>query len=197
MKFNLSDTLGLGSIIPSEFSNIVDNVAESISGIIPSEFQTNNSNIFENSSDTTSYLGTPIFTNVTLTDGGSNTIQLDSVTVDVSQTIDIKETTVQGRTGKVKELISDSDFSVTIKGFLTSMDMYKYPKSDVKTLLLICKAPRSIKVTSDFLLQFGIHEVTIKAYTIDQTSKEGYNNVQPFTLTCVSNIPIELNIDDE
>jgi hypothetical protein len=68
--------------------------------------------------------------------------------------------------------------------------MNNYPQADVQKLHNICLAPQSINVTSSFLKMFNIEDIVIKSYNIDQ--QEGMRNCQPFTINCVSDVPLIL-----
>ena len=67
-----------------------------------------------------------------------------------------------------------------------------YPDDDVKKLITICKVPDPIIVVSTFLGSiFGINEVVITNYNIPQ--KEASRDTQPFQISMLSDVPIDLN----
>lgn len=155
-----------------------------------------------------SYLNTPIYDNMVIQpyeysiktiDANGNTvtetteyrgIRVDTVIFDVSQTKNIVTTQVQGRSGTIKEYISDGDFIISARGAIVNEDNI-YPERDVKTLINICKVPDALKITSPFLNNiFGIQEVVIMNYRLNQS--EGFRNLQLFELTLQSDIPIQL-----
>lgn len=148
----------------------------------------------------TSRLGTPVYSNLEIQSGAyqdaaGNTVEypgliIDEVLMVISQEKIIKRTMVNGRTGTVKEFISDGDYYVQIDGVIVSDYRDVYPQQDVNNLISICKVPAAIKVTSTFLQQFGVYELVISNYRFHQ--KQGYRNVQPFSLQCYSDEPFEI-----
>ena len=75
-------------------------------------------------------LGTPVFSNIVFEpgsfiplDGGDpisyQGIDLDTVLITVSQGKNIITTNIQGKSGTVKEYVSDSDFIINVQGVLT------------------------------------------------------------------------------
>jgi hypothetical protein len=68
--------------------------------------------------------------------------------------------------------------------------MQTYPKEMVKRLIKLCKVKEPLKVTSEYLLMFDIHELVIEDYKFSQ--EEGKQNVQKFELSCSSDVPLIL-----
>ncbi len=76
-----------------------------------------------------SLLGTNVYSNL-IFDAGSyekdgkttnfNSIQLDTVLINISQSKNIVTTALQGRNGTVKEYISDGDYVIQVSGMITS-----------------------------------------------------------------------------
>ena len=116
-------------------------------------------------------------------------LKVDAVIMTVTQTKNIITTPVQGRNGTVKEYISDGDYSIDIEGILASKDN-EYPTEEVKALIRILKAPVPIKMTSKFLSYLGITDVVITNYNLPQ--QRGFENTQPFNITGISDVPLEL-----
>lgn len=139
----------------------------------------------------TSYLGTPVFSDLTLKateeDDGLN---VQTVLFDVGQRKNIITTTVPGRSGTVKEYISDGDYDVQIAGLLVSEDMYSYPTDQVKTLRRLLQTNTELIAVSPFLQLFNIYNLVVLDYRIPQ--ERGYQNHQPFNINCISDTPIEL-----
>lgn len=149
----------------------------------------------------TSQLNTAVFSNITFSAGsyepldGGETIEygpltLNTVLMDVSQSKNIVKTVLQGRNGTVKEYTSSGDFQINIKGAIVSDNANTYPETDVNTFLDICAVPDTLEIVSDFLEQFGIDEVVIESYNMPQ--REGFNNMQIFSLRLIQNEPIIL-----
>ena len=148
-----------------------------------------------------SYFGTPVFSNLQIEPFEYETLQgetisikngiiVDTVLMSVTQSKNIVSTPIQGRNGTVKEYISDGDFQIDISGFIMS-ESNNYPETDVNELIQICRAPVPIRFVSEFLQWFDINDMVITSFTMPQT--EGLRNGQQFTLTCVSDTPVELD----
>ena len=80
----------------------------------------------------TSYLGTPVFSNLDFIGGSYKNLQgeqieyedlrIDTVLFDVSQQKNVVTTEIQGRNGTIKEYISDGDFAINISGLIVQPD---------------------------------------------------------------------------
>ena len=151
--------------------------------------------------------GTPVFSNLEIKpfsydtlDGENiqiaNGIIIDTVLFTVTQTKNIVKTPIQGRNGTVKEYVSDGDYLIEISGAIVSPDR-TYPQTEVNELIQILKAPLAIpadSLISEFLNWFDIHSIVVESYDIPQT--EGTRNQQEFRISAVSDIPVELEIDE-
>lgn len=166
----------------------------------------------DDSSDRTSFFGTPVFSNMEIPSGKYKTldgqtvnfegIRVDAVLFVVSQSKNIVTTAVNGQNGTVKEYISDGDFMITATGmivgessesgrtFSISGNSAKYPETDVRRLIEILKCPQSIEIVSDYLDYFEIRDVVIESFSMEQ--QEGNRRAQQFTLQMMSDSPIEL-----
>ena len=166
----------------------------------------------EDEPDAISYLGTPIFDQLTIQGGQFNELGniigppqpfdqliIPAVIIEVSQSKNIITTAIQGRNGTVKEFVSDGDFSITLTGIITGRNEGNkvidignvYPDDDVKKLITICKVPDVLTLTSKFLNDvFGINEVVITDYNIPQ--REASRDMQPFQISMLSDAPIDL-----
>jgi Domain of unknown function (DUF6046) len=144
----------------------------------------------------TTYLGTPVFADIILSNQAENrTIQLIASVVEVSQSKIIERTTVRGRNGTVKEYWSMDDYSVRIRGAVIDKRPDYYPKEVVDTLQLLLAESDSLKIVSRFLQMFGIYEITVKDYTF--LPIEGKTNCQFFDIVAFSDEPEELIVKNE
>lgn len=138
-----------------------------------------------------SVLGTPVFSNLVLQSQDASVIlRIDAVLMTVSMTKNIVKTKVQGQNGTFKEYVSDGDYKVGIKGVLASTNPQVYPRNQVQRLKALCDLAEPIEASSDFLDLFGVHNLVIERYQFPQ--KEGFYNMQGFSLSCVSDEPLEL-----
>lgn len=159
----------------------------------------------------TSMLGTPVFSNLEIqggkykSDDGKETLRfigfepansapelkaINTVLFEVNQSKNIVRTEVQGRSGTVKEYISNGDFEVTVRGALVDPNALVYPEQQVKVLKEILDAPVALAVNSKFLGLFGIYSLVVQSVTWKQI--EGFHNVQFFEFRAWSDTPIEL-----
>lgn len=143
----------------------------------------------------TGLLGVPILENVRLksADGNVNLLLPDAICV-VNMNKTIIKTALQGRSGTVKEYITDGDYQVTITGTITDPVPDVYPEVEVGQLIHLCQLPEAIDVVSEFLQGLGIFQLVVESYTLNQES--GYINRQKYSLKCLSDQPIELTIDE-
>ena len=139
-----------------------------------------------------SMLGTPVFSDVTLTAESDSTlsIKLVNALVVITQNKKIGRTYVTGRSGSVKEYYSLEDYDIEIAGAITHENPTKYPEDDVKKLLAICALPESIKLSCPFIDMFQIYNAVIHHYKMEQ--KAGVQNQQFFVIRMYSDLPVEL-----
>lgn len=142
-----------------------------------------------------SYLGTPVFSDLNFPgpDEGDDVV-LETVLIDVSQRKNIITTPVSGRNGTVKEYISDGDYEVRIRGVLVTPGSTAYPYDQVRALGDRLRQPEALDVICDYLRNFDIYKLVVTDYSFPQN--EGFQNVQAFEITCISDLPEEL-IEEE
>lgn len=147
-----------------------------------------------------SSLGTPVYSDLdisggTYTDGDTQrtypALRFATVLFFVNMSKSIVVTNIQGRNGSVKEYISDDDYQITIQGTIVG-SQNTYPKESVDALKRVLDAPVALKVNSWYLNQLGIHSVVVKDYSLPQVA--GRNNQQEFSISCLSDTPVILQI---
>ncbi len=147
-----------------------------------------------------SKLGGAVFSNFnvqagTYTKNGQNysfdEIKIDIALFEVQYSKNVITTSIQGRDGTVKEYISDADFVVNIKGILLAPNN-KFPLDEFVSLIKVLKAPVPIKVNSWYLEKFGIYNLVVTG--ADFSQQPGQFSRQMFSITALSDTPIELNI---
>lgn len=143
-----------------------------------------------------SWLGTPIFADVVLMDSNSGIIlSLETVLVEVRNKKNIVKTPVQGLTGTFKEFISNGDYEITIRGGLFNINPFQYPKEAATNLIKLCNAQNELHVQSDFLNLFDVYDLVIEDSRFIQ--RAGNQSNQLFELKCVSDIPVELKMEEQ
>lgn len=136
----------------------------------------------------------PVFLSVTLSlpdEAPADGMTLNTVLVEFSLQKNIVKTAVQGRSGTVKEYISNGDWAITISGLLVSEEK-TYPQEEVNRLTNYATGTQALTVTNDLFSQLGINNLVIEEYSLP--TAEGFINVQPFELSCVSDDPFELKL---
>ena len=141
---------------------------------------------------TGSLLGTPVFADLELYIEDGDRLYLQDILITINQSKNIVTTQINDRKGTVKEYISEGDYNVQIQGLIVSDD-YSYPRADVETLRELLTADVALKVISPFLEIWGIYELVVTDFNIPQ--QPGMQNTQAFSITALSDEPIELIID--
>ena len=144
------------------------------------------------------YLGTPVFDQLIFPRDGNEAIQLneDLVINDVLFTITrpkiIVRTPVQGRRGRVKEIISLDDYQIDIVGKIVGQFPLERPVEQLRTLSQIESFEGSVGIAVNFLSLFNIDTIVIDRIRIQE--REAYYNEIPFEITASSDEPIELQV---
>lgn len=150
-----------------------------------------------------SVLGTPIYEQITLSvpatvSNGVVTSKAFTYTFpdwplfDINPAWIIKKENIQGIAGSVKEFISQDDFTITIRGFLINYASQDYPEQLLTDLWAVINSKKSIGITSRVFNLLDIHNIVITDARFPAV--EGYMNMQPFELSCLSDTPVELLI---
>jgi hypothetical protein len=148
----------------------------------------------------TGLLGLPVFARVEfLAAAGWRQLVLDDPIVEVSRDKLIVTTDIQGRNGSVKEYISNGDYAVTIKGVLASNPKdgrfaRRYPAREVAALQSLLDVPAALPVTGRLFRLLGIKNLVIKGHS--WPALPGFTNLQAYELRCLSDDPIELNLNE-
>lgn len=193
----VANTFGLAAVKPRVFATGLGQPLDSNAGDYPdTEVQvTTRLNTGGLNQEVLSYLGTPVFADLTLkADEADEGVNIQTVLFEVDQQRNIVTTTVQGRNGTVKEYISDGDYAVTLRGLLVDPDPYTYPAQQMQELMDRLTLPQSLVAVSGFLQLFQIYNLVITGYRFFQI--EGFQNTQAFELQCISDVPVELIEED-
>lgn len=143
-----------------------------------------------------SQLGNNVFSDLLVRDAETGVaLYLDTVLYDINQSKILVKTTIPGRTGSIKEYVSDDDYEISIKGAIIHPVKGQYPMDRVRDFRDLMKAPRNLDVTSTLLQLWEIDEIVIEDYSLPQ--REGYENMQLFKITALSDIPIEFLDNDQ
>jgi hypothetical protein len=142
--------------------------------------------------------GKPIFMELTFQKTGDMKKDLDIacaiVEVNLAKTIVKTELAGGRKKGTVKEQIGFTDYSVSIKGMIISSDG-SYPHDEVLELKAMAEATTMIGINHKLLLYMGITNIVIES--IDFPNKQGFQNVQPFSISAISDEAYELKYINE
>jgi hypothetical protein len=118
-------------------------------------------------------------------------MNIETVLITVSQAANIIKTKIQGRNGTVKEYIGLDDSTVTINGVITGKNGV-YPFEEVERLRRWLQAPVSKGIVARWLGNLGIENLVVESYDIPQV--EGGYSYQMFSISAISDLPVELKI---
>jgi hypothetical protein len=186
------NTLALGALKPVVYRAQLRREPGTGGGAYPSQEGEETGNIvggnFEDSPH--SWLGTPVFSDVQFPQEGEETIKLETVLIDVSQTKNIVTTAVQGRNGTVKEYISLGDYEVRIRGAIVTERSDAYPYNQTRDFHKLLIQSNLLKVVAEYLRLFDIYSIVVKSFSFPQ--QEGFQNMQQFEINAISDSPDEL-----
>ena len=118
-------------------------------------------------------------------------MNLDTVLIVTQFPKRIIKTEIQGRDGTVKEYIGADDAQITINGMITGKNGV-YPRDEVYRLRRWLDAPVAKGIVSWYMDNLGISNLVIEGYDMPQTM--GGYSFQAFTISAVSDVPVELKI---
>lgn len=144
-------------------------------------------------SEPSQMLGTPVYDALEL-EGQTGRMKLETAVLVCSQSRNIVTTALQGRDGTVKEYISDGDYQISVDALLLGQNGYRFPESEVRTLVSLLKEKASLKVYSQFLQFFGVQDVVVEGYNVGQV--RGSRSTVPIQMNLLSDRPIELRLND-
>ena len=100
-------------------------------------------------------------------------------------------TEVAGKNGSIKEYMSDGDYTIKIRGMITSKYSNRPPVEILSSWNAVTSSPLALDVESNFLNNFGIYNLVITRPSIKQI--EGARNGWNFELDCISDTPFNLD----
>ena len=136
-----------------------------------------------------SEFGKNIRNKVILKINANTSIEFLNIKIDVTQQNTIVKTALTGRVGTVKEYIKAEDHTVTMTGDLVSKMAFReaYPYDFLIMLLTVLKEKGRIAVVSKYLEAFGINNLVLESYQLNQSNNK-YINTQHFNLKFVSDL---------
>lgn len=142
-----------------------------------------------------SYLGNVVVAPLTLKNKLEDLeLRLDTVLLQITMQKQIVSTVLQGVNGTIKEYIADGDYEVSVTAMLVN-ESGAYPTEQMRVLNELLLLPEALVVESELLQLLGIYNLVVQSYSF--SDRAGFENIQDFTLECISDKPIELIIEDE
>lgn len=160
-------------------------------------------------SDVKSYFGTPVLTPVTVEagrypergeNGGVNFVDYPeyqfphTTMVEVNQPKLIRKTEISGRSGTVKEYISDGDFEIRLRGLIVNQADDYPPELGIRAMRQILRVPAPLVVQSEFFEWLGVGDIVVEDSGIFQL--EGFSHVVAFDIRAVSDFTPEVRLRD-
>jgi Domain of unknown function (DUF6046) len=149
-----------------------------------------------------SELGTPVMSDLNIQQGGYTDesgvkrefigLQEDTVLFTVSMSKNIITTSIMGRSGTVKEYISDGDYQINIQGILTGKNGV-HPSAKKAQLKAVLDAPIALNINSRYLNDLGIYSIVVTGYEFPQVMG-GYSQ-QVFSINAISDLPVILDLN--
>lgn len=150
----------------------------------------------------TSFLGTPIFSNLVFEgvdyrdfndqvqtfDG----FQLDICLMTANTENVILKTNIQGANGSIKELINNGDYSISVQGFIVTNNSNQAPVVQQTQLAALARVCASVRVVSSFLNALGVYEVVVDGVSFSEI--EATRNMLAVTMNLTSETPIEIRL---
>jgi hypothetical protein len=117
-------------------------------------------------------------------------IIINTIVFEASKGKNIVKTAIQGRNGKVKEYVSDDDFQINARGFISNKDNV-IPLDDLRTFREIMEVPQQIEVISQYLNEvLEVNQIVVENFSMPQ--QLGVRNELPFTFQASSDVPLDL-----
>lgn len=119
-------------------------------------------------------------------------IDLYAVLLTLAQPKRIVKTYITGRDSSIKQFISLDDVQINCSGVILNGRDRKYPIELVQKLIAIAQARTPLGVSSRLISLMGVTHMVIEEITLEP--REGYEGVQYFKFTAVSDDPVEVDL---
>jgi hypothetical protein len=173
----------------------IDGYIPTINGIRPEEFEYADEIPTIELADSigNSVLGTAVFETLAFRINDELIEFEDAPLIDVTLSKHIIKSKIANRNGTVKEWIAEGDYMVRVRGLMANHDGEDLPYDKIERLHKVVKLNEAIKVESTLLNRMGIFNLVItKAF---YPANEQLSNIQPYVLECISDEPIELELN--
>lgn len=111
--------------------------------------------------------------------------------ISVSSSREIVRTIMPGFAGTIKEVISDDDYRITMRGLIINEDNDDYPYEQVAELDALKRTTSALKVENKLLnLCFGVKQIVVESMEFE--GAEGMQSMQTFVISALSDRDVEL-----
>ncbi len=108
----------------------------------------------------------------------------------------IVKTHVQGSgRGTVKELVSESDYMLSIRGVLVGEEAHTFPEKEIKVLQDLYSKEGTVKIESELTRLLSINEICIEE--LKWIDMEGEPFAQGYQIKAYSDEPFELELKNK
>lgn len=115
----------------------------------------------------------------------------ETTIIDSTVSKNIVQTVMAGRKGTVKELIAEGDWMFTFRGLIIGKDI-NFPRDARKQMKQVWAVNKSLRIYSRLVNDLDVHRVVV--LDLRFPPMEGYDNVQPYELVCLSDDDIVLDL---
>ncbi len=105
----------------------------------------------------------------------------------------IKNTSIAGGNGSIKELISIDDYKINIKGFAINKEENDYPYEEVELLKDLFELNKSLPILNDLCQIFEINNVVVTSLELPEMRGQ---SVQPFIMNLISDDDFDVIINE-
>nr|DAJ30012.1 MAG TPA: hypothetical protein [Caudoviricetes sp.] len=145
--------------------------------------------------------GRPWLTSLALS-FGNKTIIFEECIISLNLEKIIVSTVLQGRTGAIKEYITDGDYQITVTAAISNYHnkedsveaSFTYPEDQLNKLKELLILPETLVVQSDFLQLFGINAAVVTSFSLEQ---ETHSNRQSIQIQMLSDQPYEIKLKED
>ncbi len=135
------------------------------------------------------WAGRYVLTSLTLQKEDNTELVMPEAVVNLSMTKTIKEESLVGLAGTIKEYICNGDYQIGIEVGIVAVEngriVDKYPEQGVRTVREFLEESAALRVKSVFLDLFDINQLVVKTYSLKQ---ETASNRQLLTISAVSDM---------
>ncbi|MDE6037024.1 MAG: hypothetical protein K2G05_02040 [Duncaniella sp.] len=134
------------------------------------------------------WLGRNVLTDLVVNVPGEGLLVINDAIINITRQKQIVSTALVGRSGTIKEYITDGDYQINLSVGIVAVDaggtiIDQYPERAVAQLREILDRPEALEVNSAFLDLFMIRKIVVTGFTVRQMT---HSNRQVIEITALS-----------